>query len=38
MNVPSANAPTENVMQQSKFEADSGSTVLYGVCEKCRIN
>ncbi|MCR5689092.1 MAG: transcriptional repressor [Clostridiales bacterium] len=36
MNVPSTNALIENVMRQSKFEVDSGSTVLYGVCEKCR--
>ena len=38
MNAPSTNALIENVMQESKFEVDSGSTVLYGVCEKCRKN
>lgn len=38
MNALSTNALIENVMRQSKFEVDSGSTVLYGVCEKCREN
>ena len=38
MNALSTNALIENVMRQSSFEVDSGSTVLYGVCEKCRKN
>lgn len=28
----------ENVMRDSGFDVDSGSTVLYGICEKCRNN
>ncbi len=36
MNIPSTNALIENVRRDSNFEVDSGTTVLHGVCEKCR--
>ena len=36
LKMPATNALINDVMQNANFEVDSSSTVLYGVCEKCR--
>ena len=38
LNLPATSALINNVLQDTKFKIDSSSTVLYGVCEKCRKN
>ncbi|MCR4615737.1 MAG: transcriptional repressor [Clostridiales bacterium] len=36
LKVPATNALINDVMQDANFQIDSSSTVLYGICEKCR--
>lgn len=36
LKMPATNALINDVMQNANFKVDSSSTVLYGVCEKCR--
>ncbi len=38
LNVPATAALINDVMQDASFQVDSSSTVLYGICEKCRKN
>lgn len=38
LKMPATNALIDDVLQDANFQVDSSSTVLYGVCEKCRNN
>ena len=36
LDTPATNTLIKDVMQESNFQVDSSSTVLYGICETCR--